>query len=78
MTAAVATKEATGVTTHGTLNLQFAATGLTAEEFTLKFNQFMAHEFEASLTNMNGEKIQLETFDFELTKLETFQDDEWN
>ena len=67
----------TGVTTHGILKLEFAAIGMTQEEFTLKFNEFMTSQFEASMTNLDGEKIQLETFDYQIEKLETFRDEEW-
>lgn len=73
MTAATTTKE----TTHGVLNINFAAIGISADDLMAKFHSLLLSELDLSITNLNGEKIQLETFDYSIEKLETIEDDDW-
>lgn len=73
MTTATAVKE----TTHGTMSINFSAIGINADDLAAKFHSLLLSEMELNITNINGEKIELETFDYSIERLETFKDDDW-
>lgn len=63
------------VTTHGVMNIQFAATGYTAEEFAIKFSDQLTEQMNIAIENILGEKVSLEIFGHDIEKLETFEDE---
>lgn len=71
MTAAVATKETESkLTTHGVMSVNFSVDGINAEDLMTKFNSFLA-EMNVSITNLDGEKVELQTLDFQIEKIES-------
>lgn len=63
------------VTTLGTMNVNFAANGFTAEEFAIKFSDQLTEQMNIVMENILGDKVSLEIFGHGIENLETVEDE---
>lgn len=63
--------------THGVMNVQFAANGFTAEEFSAKFSDALTQQMNIVMESLTGEKCTLEIFGHDIQQVATFEDEEF-